>query len=136
MKWSLNSNVQKDAYDKTVKTQYFCKNEDQNHTDEQSRLLSCPPYSRISYDPNCEASSQTAETDSQTCTKLHETPEKEIYNLECLSMNVSLNLNMIHSCYEVMENKRQQLDTHSLLVSTFTHTLNNLSIWKLKATVK
>jgi len=53
----LQSNVKVDGYNKSVQTQYFGENEDQNHTDEQTWLLCCASYTSIANDTNGKTSS-------------------------------------------------------------------------------
>ena len=49
--------VQKYGNDQTVKSQDFGENQNEDHADEKTRLLSCSSNTSISYDSNGEASS-------------------------------------------------------------------------------
>lgn len=57
-------------------TQHFGENENQNHSDEQSRLLRGTTDTSITDNANGETSSQTSETDRQTGTELDEAGEE------------------------------------------------------------
>lgn len=59
-----------------LRTQNFRENEDQNHANEQSRLLGSASDTRISNDPNGKSSCQTCKTDGQPGTQLDETREE------------------------------------------------------------
>jgi len=63
--------VHDEGNDKSVKTQDLSENEDQDHADEQTWLLSGSSYTCITDDTNSETGSKTRETDTKTCTKLH-----------------------------------------------------------------
>lgn len=65
--------VHKKGNNETVKTQNFSENEDQNHADKQTRLLSCATNTSVTDNTNGETSSETSETDSETSTELDET---------------------------------------------------------------
>lgn len=63
--------VHKESDDETVETQDFGENEDKNHADEKSRLLSGSSYTCITNDTNGETSSQTSQTHRKTRTELN-----------------------------------------------------------------
>uniref|UniRef100_A0A182MGJ0 Uncharacterized protein n=1 Tax=Anopheles culicifacies TaxID=139723 RepID=A0A182MGJ0_9DIPT len=63
-----------DGDDKTVQTQHFSENEDQNHTDEQSRLLGSTTHTSITDNTDGETGGQSRETDSQTSAEMNEAP--------------------------------------------------------------
>lgn len=60
----------------TVKTQDFGENEDQNHTDEKSGLLSSSAHTGVTNNTNSETSGKTSKTDGETSTELDEAGEK------------------------------------------------------------
>uniref|UniRef100_A0A182QBB2 Uncharacterized protein n=1 Tax=Anopheles farauti TaxID=69004 RepID=A0A182QBB2_9DIPT len=66
--------VQVDGDDQTVQTQHFGENEDQDHTDEQSRLLGSTTDTGVTDDTDGETGCQTRETDGQTSTEMDEAP--------------------------------------------------------------
>ena len=53
-------------------TQNFSENENQNHADEETRLLRSASHTGIAHDTNRETSCHTSETDGQTSTELDE----------------------------------------------------------------
>lgn len=53
-------------------TQNFSENENENHADEKSGLLSSTPHTCVADDTNSETSSQTSQTHTETCAKLDE----------------------------------------------------------------
>ena len=57
-------------------TKDFSENEDKNHANEESGLLSSSTNTGVTNNTNSEASSKTSETDSQTSTELNETLRK------------------------------------------------------------
>lgn len=54
------------------RTQDFSENENQNHSDEKTGLLSASSDTGITNNTNGETSSETSKTDGQTSTKLNE----------------------------------------------------------------
>ena len=64
------------------RTQDFSENEDQNHADEQSWLLSGTTHTSVTDNANGEASSKTCKTDRQTSAKLDEASEQRRLLLE------------------------------------------------------
>jgi len=70
------SGVHEQGDNQTVKTQDFGENENQDHADEESRLLSGTSHTSITDDTNCEASSETGKTDGQTSAELDEVGEE------------------------------------------------------------
>ncbi|GAC93343.1 ribose-5-phosphate isomerase [Pseudozyma hubeiensis SY62] len=69
----LRAGVENECDNKTVKTQHFGENEDQDHTDEKTRLLSGTTHTGVTYDADGETSGETSETDRETSTELNET---------------------------------------------------------------
>lgn len=65
--------VQQQGNNQTVKTQDFGENENQNHTDKQSWLLSSTTDTSVTNNTNGETSSQTGQTNRETSTQLNET---------------------------------------------------------------
>jgi len=65
--------VDEQGNDETVQTQDFGENENENHADEESWLLSGTPDTSITDDTDGETSGETGETDRQTGTELDET---------------------------------------------------------------
>jgi hypothetical protein len=53
-------------------TQDFSENEDKDHANEESRLLSCASHTSITDNSNSEACRQTGQADGETSTKLEE----------------------------------------------------------------
>jgi hypothetical protein len=76
--WSLTADVDarlgvhEQGYDETVQTQDFGENENQNHSDEQTGLLSCASDTCVTDDTDGEAGSETSQADGQTSTELDE----------------------------------------------------------------
>jgi len=68
--------VHEQGNNETVKTQHFGENEDQNHSNEQSWLLSGTTDTSITDNTNGKSSSETSETDRQTSTELNEASEQ------------------------------------------------------------
>jgi hypothetical protein len=59
--------------DQTVETQDFSKNQDENHSDKESGLLSSSSDSSVTDDSDSEASSQSRESHGQASTEMDET---------------------------------------------------------------
>lgn len=57
MLYLLDLSVEVDSHYKTVEPQHLGEDEDQDHTDEEARLLGCPAHAGISNNADCEASS-------------------------------------------------------------------------------
>ncbi len=62
----------------TLLTQNFGENENQDHADEKSWLLSSSSDTSVTHDTNGKSGSQTSETDSETGTELNEACEEGI----------------------------------------------------------
>jgi hypothetical protein len=60
---------------KVERTQDFGENENENHSDEQPRLLSRSSYTCITDNANSETSGHTRQTDGKTSAKLNEVGE-------------------------------------------------------------
>ena len=58
------------CYNQSIKTQYFSKDENQNHSHKKTRLLSCASDARVSYDSNGKACSQATKSYRETGSKL------------------------------------------------------------------
>lgn len=69
--------VQVDGHDETVQTQHFGEDKDQDHADEQARLLGRSTDTGISDDSNSETGSQAGEADSETSSQMDEAPGGE-----------------------------------------------------------
>jgi hypothetical protein len=65
--------VHEQGNNETVQTQDFGENENQNHADEQTGLLSSSSHTGITDNTDGKASSKTSQTDGQAGTKLNET---------------------------------------------------------------
>lgn len=57
MLYLLDLSVEVDSHYKTVEPQHLGEDEDQDHTNEEARLLGCSAHAGISNDADCEASS-------------------------------------------------------------------------------
>ena len=68
--------VHEKGNDESVKTQDFSENENENHSDEQPRLLGRSTDTGVTHDSDGETSSHTGETDSETSTELDEVGEE------------------------------------------------------------
>jgi len=68
--------VHQKGNNETVKTQDFCENENQNHSDEQPGLLGSSSDTSVTDDTNGETSSHTRQTNRKTGTELDKAGEK------------------------------------------------------------
>lgn len=66
----------KQGDDESVETEDFGKDEDEDHSHEQLRLLSHAPDSGISDDSDGKSGSQAGQSDAETCTEVDEAPEE------------------------------------------------------------
>jgi hypothetical protein len=57
----------------TIQTQDFSENENQNHSDIESGLLSCSANTCVTDNTNGKTSCHTSQTDGETCSQLNET---------------------------------------------------------------
>jgi len=64
--------VHEEGDDETIKTQDFSENEDQDHANEESGLLSGTTNTSITHNADSESSSKASQTNGKTCTKLDE----------------------------------------------------------------
>ena len=71
---------------KPVKNTYqdFSKNENKNHTDVQTWLLSRPADTSVTHDTDRETGGETRETDTQTSSELDESGEEGHLLLHCV----------------------------------------------------
>lgn len=76
------SGVHQQSDNQTVQTQDFCENQNQDHTDEQSWLLSSTSDTGVTNDTDGETCSQTGQTDRQTCTQLDESSVQSLLLLQ------------------------------------------------------
>jgi len=67
---------------KRVPTQDFGKNEDQNHANEQPRLLSSATHTSITDNANGKPCGKTSQADGQTSAKLNEAGEERRFLFE------------------------------------------------------
>jgi hypothetical protein len=74
--------VHEQGNNETVQTQDFGENENQNHADEETGLLSSTTDTGVTDDTNGEASSKTSKTDRETSTELNETSVQGEFLLE------------------------------------------------------
>jgi hypothetical protein len=74
--------VHKQSNDKSIKTQDFGENENENHSDKQPGLLSSSTDTSITDNSDGETSSHTGETDGETSTELNEVGEQRRVLLE------------------------------------------------------
>ena len=63
-------------YNQSIKTQYFGKNENQNHSNKKTRLLSCASDAWVSNDSNGKACCQATKSYWKTSSKLKKWPAK------------------------------------------------------------
>ena len=63
------------------RTQNFGENENQNHADEEPRLLSCTADTSIADNSDRETGSHAGQTDSETSTKLDKAREERVATL-------------------------------------------------------
>lgn len=68
----FRAGVHEKSDNKTVQTQDFSENEDQNHSDVKTRLLSSSTDTGVADNTNSETSSKTGQTDSKTGAELDE----------------------------------------------------------------
>lgn len=68
--------VHEQSNDKTIKTQDFGENKDQDHADKQPGLLGSTTNTSITDNSDSETSSHTSKTDSETGTELNEVLEE------------------------------------------------------------
>lgn len=64
--------------DQTVETQGLSEDENQNHADEQLRLLCCGAHTRVTDDADGHAGSETSETDRETRAEVSEALEVSV----------------------------------------------------------
>lgn len=62
---------------KPIEPQHLSKNQDEDHAHKQTRLLGCASDSRVSHNSDGEASSEAAQTHTQSGTQVQETPAHE-----------------------------------------------------------
>ena len=69
--------VQIDGDNESVKTEDFRENENENHSNEQTRLLGCSSDPGVANDADGVTCGQTGEADGQTGAQMNESPEKK-----------------------------------------------------------
>ena len=69
---------------RTVQTEYFGKDQDEDHTDEQTGLLRRSSYTRITNDTNRESGRKPRETDGETRTELDDAGEERHDHGHCV----------------------------------------------------
>ena len=67
--------VEIDGDDQTVETKDLGENEDEDHADEETRLLSRSSDSGVTHNANGVSGSKTRQADGQTSSQMYETPE-------------------------------------------------------------
>lgn len=73
---SLSLGIHQQGNDQAVKAQDFGENEDKDHSDEKTRLLSCAADSSITHNSDGEAGSKTRQANREAGTELDEAGEK------------------------------------------------------------
>lgn len=76
--------VHEQSNNKTVKTEDFSENENQNHSDEETGLLGSSSDTSITDNTNGETSGETSKTDGETSTELNEASEQGKILLETI----------------------------------------------------
>ena len=74
--WPSLFRVKVDGHDEAVETEDFGENEDEDHSDEESRLLRGSPDSGVADDADGVSGSQPRQADGQTSAEVNEAPEK------------------------------------------------------------
>lgn len=69
--------IQVDGNDEPIETQHLSKNEDQNHSYEETWLLGCASDPGITNDAYCKSSCQPAESYGQSCAQMNKPPENK-----------------------------------------------------------
>lgn len=88
--------VKVDCHDESVQTQHLSENQDEDHSNEESRLLCCSPYSSVTNDTDCKPGRQTTQTYCKSSTQVKESPGKSIKNSMLINHMTSP---VIHSHY-------------------------------------
>lgn len=65
---------QNEGDDEPVKSKHFGEDKNENHTDEQARLLRCPTHTRVANDADGKSCSQTAQANTETSAEISEAP--------------------------------------------------------------
>ncbi|RNA42013.1 ribose-5-phosphate isomerase [Brachionus plicatilis] len=65
---------QNERNNKTIETQHFGKDKDQDHADVETRLLRSASDTGVSHNANGEAGRQARQTNTQTCAQMMEAP--------------------------------------------------------------
>jgi len=118
------SRVHEHSDDKTVQTQDFSENENQDHANEESGLLSSTTDTSITNDTDGEASSKTSQTDGQTGAKLYEAREKWCLLLEVVGDQhrddeaVDTNDTSHNDWNDVLDNQIRSKNTHGCNADT------------------
>ena len=73
---------QVDGDDEAVQTQDLCEDEDQDHADEEPRLLRRPSDAGVAYYPDGVAGCQAGQSYREAGTEMHETPEMSKAGIE------------------------------------------------------
>ena len=76
---SILLSVEVDGDDETVETQYLGEDENQDHTDEEARLLGCASDAGVTNNTDGETRGEAGEADRQTSTQVDESPAKKKY---------------------------------------------------------
>lgn len=69
----MRTSVEDKCNNETIETQHFGENQDQDHTNEESGLLSGTAHTGVTDDADGETSGKTSETDRKTSAELDET---------------------------------------------------------------
>lgn len=62
------------GYDEAVETQNFSEDQNEDHADEEARLLGGATDARVSHDADGEPGRQPTQTHTQPCAQMQETP--------------------------------------------------------------
>ena len=76
--------VHEEGNDETVETQDFGENENKNHADEETGLLSSSSNTSITNNTNGKTGSETSKSDGETSTELNETSEQRKVLLQAI----------------------------------------------------
>lgn len=63
------------GYDEAVETQDFSEDQNEDHADEEARLLGGSTDARVSHDADGKTGRQPAQTHAEACAQMQETPD-------------------------------------------------------------
>ena len=119
-----------DGDDEAVEAEDLCEDEDEDHADEEARLLRRPPHAGVAHDADGVAGRQSGQTYCQTRTQMQEAPAKTkklsyyqqiTINVFCTLSEASSNISNCPISFKFFKNQEQNIFPNEMVIWSSTY---------------